>query len=208
MGEAALELLSLLLPGSAPDLPSQDGPVLGAVGSYSWSGGAFLYPPNKKPPTFINMSQENVDMADSYLGERRLWLCGQAGDELPGGRGQGWGLGAGDGWGAGGGLCAEAQPPQVTPPSWPFGRGCRAWSWGRPAISTPGRPSSSPRRPGSGGRRLKSQGPRLGVEDRRVMGSPGRREQMKGFGPCRGRSWCPGRGGTWPRGCPAPGQTG
>ncbi|XP_036166191.1 integrin alpha-X isoform X1 [Myotis myotis] len=53
-----------------------DGPVLGAVGSYSWSGGAFLYPPNKKPPTFINMSQENVDMVDSYLGystELALW---------------------------------------------------------------------------------------------------------------------------------------
>ncbi|XP_008683564.1 integrin alpha-X [Ursus maritimus] len=44
-----------------------DGPVLGAVGSFSWSGGAFLYAPNKSP-TFINMSQENVDMRDSYLG--------------------------------------------------------------------------------------------------------------------------------------------
>lgn len=43
------------------------GPVLGAVGSFSWSGGAFLYPPNMRP-TFINMSQENVDMRDSYLG--------------------------------------------------------------------------------------------------------------------------------------------
>lgn len=47
--------------------------MLGAVGSYSWSGGAFLYPPNRKP-TFVNMSQENVDMMDSYLGEERLWL--------------------------------------------------------------------------------------------------------------------------------------
>ncbi|KAL1788084.1 integrin alpha-D [Sigmodon hispidus] len=44
-----------------------DGPVLGAVGSFSWSGGAFLYPSNMKP-TFINMSQENVDMRDAYLG--------------------------------------------------------------------------------------------------------------------------------------------
>ncbi|XP_059010848.1 integrin alpha-D isoform X1 [Mustela lutreola] len=44
-----------------------DGPVLGAVGSFGWSGGAFLYPPNQSP-TFINMSQENVDMRDSYLG--------------------------------------------------------------------------------------------------------------------------------------------
>ncbi|ERE78869.1 integrin alpha-X [Cricetulus griseus] len=44
-----------------------DGPVLGAVGSFSWSGGAFLYPPNTRP-TFINMSKENVDMRDAYLG--------------------------------------------------------------------------------------------------------------------------------------------
>ncbi|XP_045140728.1 integrin alpha-X [Echinops telfairi] len=54
---------------------SPDGPVLGAVGSFSWSGGAFLYPP-KMSPTFINMSQEHVDMEDSYLGyaiESALW---------------------------------------------------------------------------------------------------------------------------------------
>ncbi|KAM5197812.1 integrin alpha-X isoform 2-T2 [Hipposideros larvatus] len=52
-----------------------DGPVLGAVGSFDWSGGAFLYPPNTSP-TFINMSQENEDMRDSYLGystELALW---------------------------------------------------------------------------------------------------------------------------------------
>ncbi|XP_057551170.1 integrin alpha-D [Hippopotamus amphibius kiboko] len=52
-----------------------DGPVLGAVGSFSWSGGAFLYPPNTSP-TFINMSQEHVDMRDSYLGysaELAIW---------------------------------------------------------------------------------------------------------------------------------------
>ncbi|XP_066239434.1 integrin alpha-D isoform X3 [Saccopteryx leptura] len=52
-----------------------DGPALGAVGSFSWSGGAFVYPPNTSP-TFINMSQENVDMRDSYLGystELALW---------------------------------------------------------------------------------------------------------------------------------------
>uniref|UniRef100_A0A8D1UWM9 VWFA domain-containing protein n=1 Tax=Sus scrofa TaxID=9823 RepID=A0A8D1UWM9_PIG len=44
-----------------------DGPVLGAVGSFSWSGGAFLYPEHRSP-AFINMSRENVDMRDSYLG--------------------------------------------------------------------------------------------------------------------------------------------
>ncbi|XP_075384586.1 integrin alpha-X-like [Tenrec ecaudatus] len=49
-----------------------NGPVLGAVGSFSWSGGAFLYPP-KRNPTFINMSQENVDMKDSYLGYAMEW---------------------------------------------------------------------------------------------------------------------------------------
>ncbi|XP_044792216.2 integrin alpha-X isoform X2 [Bubalus bubalis] len=57
-----------------------DGPVLGAVGSFSWSGGAFLYPKNKNP-TFINMSQEHVDMRDSYLGystELALWRGAQS----------------------------------------------------------------------------------------------------------------------------------
>ncbi|XP_004479490.3 integrin alpha-D [Dasypus novemcinctus] len=52
-----------------------DGPVLGAVGSFGWSGGAFLYPLNMNS-TFINMSQENTDMEDSYLGystELALW---------------------------------------------------------------------------------------------------------------------------------------
>lgn len=71
-------------------LSSQDGPVLGAVGSFSWSGGAFLYPQNTSP-TFINMSQENVDMRDSYLGETRLWLGAQVGHEPGKGRGSGVG---------------------------------------------------------------------------------------------------------------------
>ncbi|XP_068381061.1 integrin alpha-D [Eschrichtius robustus] len=54
---------------------TMDGPVLGAVGSFSWSGGAFLYPPSRSP-TFINMSQEHADMRDSYLGystELAVW---------------------------------------------------------------------------------------------------------------------------------------
>uniref|UniRef100_A0A8C9CB05 Integrin subunit alpha D n=1 Tax=Phocoena sinus TaxID=42100 RepID=A0A8C9CB05_PHOSS len=66
----------LLLPTCSGILSSQDGPVLGAVGSFSWSGGAFLYPPNRSP-TFINMSQEHADMSDSYLGEARLWSEGR-----------------------------------------------------------------------------------------------------------------------------------
>ena len=159
----------LLSPGI---LSSQDGPVLGAVGSFSWSGGAFLYPPNRSP-TFINMSQEHADMRDSYLGEARLWSEGRAGDGLPG-KGRGPGVGSGS-------LCAEARSPQVTPQSWPFGRGYTAWSWGPPAISTPGRLSSSPRCPGNGGRRLKSQGPRLGVEE----GLQGREGEEGGVGPSR-----------------------
>ncbi|XP_054438590.1 integrin alpha-D [Pteronotus mesoamericanus] len=59
---------------------AMEGPVLGAVGSFSWSGGAFVYPPNMSP-TFINMSQENADMRDSYLGysiELALWKGAQS----------------------------------------------------------------------------------------------------------------------------------
>lgn len=77
-------------------------------------------------------------------------------------------------WDWEGSLCAEARPPQVTPPSWSFGKVCRAWSWAPPATSTPGRLSSSPRCPGNGGRRLKSQGPRLGVEEASVEREGGR----------------------------------
>ncbi|XP_069876316.1 integrin alpha-D-like [Dipodomys merriami] len=52
-----------------------DGLVLGAVGSFGWSGGAFLYP-STRAPTFISESQKSVDMRDSYLGysmELALW---------------------------------------------------------------------------------------------------------------------------------------
>uniref|UniRef100_A0A8B9YCR5 Integrin subunit alpha D n=1 Tax=Bos mutus grunniens TaxID=30521 RepID=A0A8B9YCR5_BOSMU len=37
---------------------SQDGPVLGAVGSFSWSGGAFLYPQIRTPPSLTCYSTE------------------------------------------------------------------------------------------------------------------------------------------------------
>ncbi|KAB0384207.1 hypothetical protein FD755_006124 [Muntiacus reevesi] len=84
-----------------------DGPVLGAVGSFSWSGGAFLYPQNKNP-TFINMSQEHVDMRDSYLGETRLRLwAGQETGCLGRTRARGWGM-RGQGW--------EASPDPGGPP--------------------------------------------------------------------------------------------
>lgn len=57
-------------------------------------------------PTFINMSQEDVDMRDAYLGKRRLWEE-KGRDELPEDRRS---------------LDAEVWAPQVTPQHWPFGR--------------------------------------------------------------------------------------
>ncbi|XP_038619310.1 integrin alpha-X-like [Tachyglossus aculeatus] len=48
-------------------LLTPDGPVLGAVGSFDWSGGVSLYPPSGGS-IFINISQENGDMNDAYLG--------------------------------------------------------------------------------------------------------------------------------------------
>lgn len=80
-----------------------------------------MYPQNKKP-TFINMSQEHVDMRDSYLGETRLRLwAGQETGCLGRTGARGWGM-RGQGWGS---LGAEPWPLQVTPQSWPFGRGNR-----------------------------------------------------------------------------------
>ncbi|XP_074137839.1 LOW QUALITY PROTEIN: integrin alpha-M-like [Sminthopsis crassicaudata] len=46
---------------------TSDGPLLGAVGSFDWSGGAFLYDQIDKP-TFINTSLVNLGMNDAYLG--------------------------------------------------------------------------------------------------------------------------------------------
>ncbi|XP_068779303.1 integrin alpha-X-like isoform X2 [Struthio camelus] len=48
-------------------LLTPEGPVLGAVGAYDWSGGVFLYGETKEP-TFINVSQAAGDMNDAYLG--------------------------------------------------------------------------------------------------------------------------------------------
>ncbi|XP_073202742.1 integrin alpha-D-like isoform X5 [Lepidochelys kempii] len=48
-------------------LLSPDGPVLGAVGAYDWSGGVYLYGHSGKP-SFINMSRTSTDMNDAYLG--------------------------------------------------------------------------------------------------------------------------------------------
>ncbi|XP_050812638.1 integrin alpha-X isoform X1 [Gopherus flavomarginatus] len=48
-------------------LLSPDGPVLGAVGAYAWSGGIYLYGSSGKP-SFINVSRTSTDMNDAYLG--------------------------------------------------------------------------------------------------------------------------------------------
>ncbi|XP_068941320.1 integrin alpha-M-like isoform X2 [Petaurus breviceps papuanus] len=44
-----------------------DGPLLGAVGSFDWSGGSFIYDQIDNP-TFINISLVNLNMNDAYLG--------------------------------------------------------------------------------------------------------------------------------------------
>ncbi|KAM9168789.1 LOW QUALITY PROTEIN: integrin alpha-X [Mergus octosetaceus] len=48
-------------------LLTPEGPVLGAVGAYDWSGGVFVYGPSGKP-TFVNVSRGAGDMSDAYLG--------------------------------------------------------------------------------------------------------------------------------------------
>ncbi|XP_050813014.1 integrin alpha-D-like [Gopherus flavomarginatus] len=48
-------------------LLSPDGPVLGAVGAYAWSGGIYLYGSSGEP-SFINVSRTSTDMNDAYLG--------------------------------------------------------------------------------------------------------------------------------------------
>lgn len=49
-------------------LVTPEGPVLGAVGAYDWSGGVFLYQNNNRDPSFINVSSTDEDMNDAYLG--------------------------------------------------------------------------------------------------------------------------------------------
>ncbi|XP_053410998.1 integrin alpha-M isoform X1 [Nycticebus coucang] len=46
---------------------TSNGPLLGAVGSFDWSGGAFLYT-SKEKFTFINTTRVDSDMNDAYLG--------------------------------------------------------------------------------------------------------------------------------------------
>ncbi|XP_074023414.1 integrin alpha-M-like [Numenius arquata] len=48
-------------------LLTPEGPVLGAVGAYDWSGGVFVYGESKEI-TFVNVSRAAGDMNDAYLG--------------------------------------------------------------------------------------------------------------------------------------------
>ncbi|XP_077129781.1 integrin alpha-X-like isoform X2 [Ranitomeya variabilis] len=45
-----------------------DGALLGAVGAYGWTGGAYNYQIGQDKATFINVTEDNTDMKDSYLG--------------------------------------------------------------------------------------------------------------------------------------------
>ena len=47
---------------------SQNGVLLGAVGSFDWAGGAFLHV-SKDKFTFINTTRIDADMNDAYLGK-------------------------------------------------------------------------------------------------------------------------------------------
>ncbi|XP_070582885.1 integrin alpha-M-like [Erythrolamprus reginae] len=48
-------------------LYTQSGPILGAVGSYDWAGGLFLYN-SQGDATFINISSTTSDLKSAYLG--------------------------------------------------------------------------------------------------------------------------------------------
>ncbi|KAM6288802.1 integrin alpha-X-like [Aegotheles albertisi] len=58
-------------------LLTPDGPILGAVGAYNWSGGVFVYGGSGEV-TLVNVSQGSRDMNDAYLGyaAEPLWLGG------------------------------------------------------------------------------------------------------------------------------------
>ncbi|XP_042329491.1 integrin alpha-M-like [Sceloporus undulatus] len=49
-------------------LLTQEGPVIGAVGSYDWTGGVFLYQNSNKNPSFVNISSAAKNMDNAYLG--------------------------------------------------------------------------------------------------------------------------------------------
>ncbi|XP_063791533.1 integrin alpha-M-like [Pseudophryne corroboree] len=45
-----------------------DGPTLGAVGAYDWSGGAYHYRSGQQNGSWINATRDQAEMKDSYLG--------------------------------------------------------------------------------------------------------------------------------------------
>ncbi|KAH0626357.1 hypothetical protein JD844_001295 [Phrynosoma platyrhinos] len=50
-------------------LLTQEGPVIGAVGSYDWTGGVFLYQNSNRNPRFVNISNPAKSMDNAYLGK-------------------------------------------------------------------------------------------------------------------------------------------
>ncbi|XP_056409901.1 integrin alpha-M-like isoform X2 [Hyla sarda] len=47
---------------------TSDGALLGAVGAYGWTGGAYSYRSGQEKATWINITQHAPDMKDSYMG--------------------------------------------------------------------------------------------------------------------------------------------
>lgn len=47
---------------------TEDGPILGAVGAYGWSGGISVYTTGQQNGAFINNTKDQTDMKDSYMG--------------------------------------------------------------------------------------------------------------------------------------------
>ncbi|XP_077350185.1 integrin alpha-M-like [Lithobates pipiens] len=47
---------------------TEDGPILGAVGAFGWSGGISVYTTGQQNGAFINNTKDQADMKDSYMG--------------------------------------------------------------------------------------------------------------------------------------------
>ncbi|XP_056407946.1 integrin alpha-M-like [Hyla sarda] len=53
---------------------TSDGALLGAVGAYGWTGGAYSYRSGQEKATWINITQHAPDMKDSYMGYSLLQI--------------------------------------------------------------------------------------------------------------------------------------
>uniref|UniRef100_A0A670JLC6 VWFA domain-containing protein n=1 Tax=Podarcis muralis TaxID=64176 RepID=A0A670JLC6_PODMU len=62
-------------------LLTRDGPVLGAVGAFDWSGGLFLYQNSNRDSSFLNASSTTEEMKNAYLGysSQAVLLNGRSG---------------------------------------------------------------------------------------------------------------------------------